>query len=114
VGDADPHIHVDVDLHADVEMRHTLSATFGLVGDLPSHASTGCGLEVPYAMTSTRPDNVTCLACREYAERRYLELAAYVEQLSHTPGTNVDIRQRAARATDQYLDIARRFADPQD
>jgi hypothetical protein len=113
VGESDPHIHVDVDLHADVAVRNMMSATFGLAGDLPSHASTGCGLQVPYAMTSTRPDNVTCLACREYAQRRYLELAAYVGRLSRTPGTDVDIRERAALATEQYLDIARRFADQQ-
>jgi hypothetical protein len=113
VAEFDPHIHVDVDLHAEVTVRHMMSATFGLVGDLPSHASTGCGLQVPYAMTSTRPDSVTCLACREYAQRRYLELAAYVERVSHTPGTEVRLSEQAARATGQYLDIARRFADPQ-
>jgi hypothetical protein len=64
-------------------------------------------------MTSTRPDTVTCLACREYAQRRYLELAEYVERLTHTPGTSADIRRRAGRANEQYLDIARRFAEPQ-
>ena len=113
MNEADPHIHVDVDLHADVTARHLLTSTFGLVGNLPSHASTGCGIRVPFAMTSTRPDNVTCLACREYAQRRYLELAAYVEQVSHLPGTSRDITERAARAREEYLDIARRFADPQ-
>jgi hypothetical protein len=113
VDEADPHIHVDVNLHADVTVRDMMSATFGLVGDLPTHASTGCGLQVPYAMTSMRPENVTCLACREHAHRRYLELAGYVGRLSQTPGTSVGIRERAARAAEQYLDIARRFAEPQ-
>ncbi|MFC6016184.1 hypothetical protein ACFP2T_08245 [Plantactinospora solaniradicis] len=56
---------------------------------------------------------VTCLACREYAQRRYLELAGYVERLPHVPGTSADIRERAARTNEQYLDIARRFAEPQ-
>jgi len=86
------------------------AATFGIVGDIPARASTGCGLQVPYVMTSTRPDNVTCLACREFAQRRYLELAAYVEQVTRAPGTGIDLRERAARAAEEYLDIARRFA----
>jgi hypothetical protein len=66
VGESDPHIHVDVDLHADVDVRHMLTATFGIVGNLPTRVSTGCGRQAPYAMTSTLPDKITCLACREH------------------------------------------------
>jgi hypothetical protein len=83
----DPHIHVDVKLHADVAVREVTAATFGLVGDLPSRATTGCGQDVPYAMTSAEPRTVTCLPCREYARRRYLELADSVERFGLTdPG----------------------------
>lgn len=112
MSEPDPHIHVDVDLHADAEVRTRMSATFGIAGDLPSHAGTGCGRQVPYAMTSTRPDTVTCLPCREYAQRRYVELAAYVESLSRSVGTDVHLRAQAARATGQYRQIAGQFADP--
>lgn len=112
MSEPDPHIHVDVRLHADAAVRDMMTATFGLAGDLPSRATTGCGLEVPYAMTSTRPENVTCLACREHAHRRYVELAAYVERLGRTPGMSVDISERVAGARAEYRDIARRFANP--
>lgn len=62
----DPHIHVELSvIHAEAATRDILAATFGLAGDLPSEVSTGCGVQVPYAMTSSRPENVTCLACRE-------------------------------------------------
>jgi hypothetical protein len=63
-------------------------------------------------MTSTRPGNVTCLPCREYAHRRYLELAAYVESLSRSPGTDVPIKAQAARAVGQYRHLAGQFAGP--
>ena len=63
-------------------------------------------------MTSTRPDNVTCLPSREYAQRRYLELAAYAESLSRSVGTDVPLREQAARATEQYRRIAGQYADP--
>jgi hypothetical protein len=106
----DPHIHVDVKLHADAAQRTMMAATFGLAGDLPSHATTGCGRRVAYAMTSVDPASVTCLPCREHAHRRFLELADQAEQLSRMPGTVVDAGQ-AARAAARYRNLARRFRD---
>ncbi|GAA0908298.1 hypothetical protein GCM10009557_82940 [Virgisporangium ochraceum] len=99
----DPHIHVDVKLHADVAVREMTAATFGLAGDLPSRATTGCGLDVPYAMTSTEPRTVTCLPCREYAHRRYLERAESAERFDQ-PGLDL-----GARAAAGYRDLARGF-----
>ena len=110
MGDADPHIHVDVELHAGVTVRDLTSATFGKATDLPSHARTGCGGEVPYLMTSARPDSVTCLPCREFAHRRYLELADYAESLSGRPVfSGVDLRAQAKRAAVEYRALASRF-----
>jgi hypothetical protein len=106
------HIHVDADLHADADMRSRLASTFGVAGDLPSHATTGCGLRVPYATTSTAPERVTCLPCREYAARRYEELAAYVDGVGRTPGMSPDISAQAVRACEQYRELARRFTQP--
>jgi hypothetical protein len=41
MGNADPHIHVEVNvLHADVALRDTLAATFGLAGDLSAEVDT--------------------------------------------------------------------------
>lgn len=64
-------------------------------------------------MTSTQPPKVTCLACREFAHGRYLELAAYVEQVSRTPGTPRDISARATSAAGRYRALAEQFGDPQ-
>jgi hypothetical protein len=108
VSEPDPHIHVDVRLHADVATRAIMASTFGLAGDLPARAATGCGLDVPYVMTSTEPGAVTCLACREYAHRRYLELAVEVDGLGRAPG--VDLGRQAATAAAAYRDLARRFS----
>jgi hypothetical protein len=103
VSPPDPHIHVDVKLHADVATRGITAAAFGLAGDLPSRATTGCGLDVPYAMTSTEPRAVTCLPCREYARRRYLELAESAERFGCS---GLDLGARAAAG---YRELARGF-----
>ncbi|MBM2622778.1 hypothetical protein JIG36_45490 [Actinoplanes sp. LDG1-06] len=105
----DPHIHVDAGLHADVRKRSMLASTFGLAADLPSHATTGCQLRVPYAMTSTAPTKVTCLACRDYAHRRYLELAEFVSKVDVTPGMGFELVGQAVRAAEQYRELARQF-----
>ncbi|NYI04373.1 hypothetical protein [Allostreptomyces psammosilenae] len=107
----DPHIHVDSKvLQSDAAVRNVLASTFGLVGDLPSHVTTGCGLRAPYAMTSPRPDRVTCLPCREHARREHLRFAEQVERLSGMPGSTVSPAQ-GKLAADRHRDLARRFSD---
>ena len=104
-------VHVDANLHADATMRDVLASTFGLVGNLPSHATTGCGLQVPYAMASSRQESVTCLACREFAHRRYLQLAGEVERMGRMPGVALDLRERAVGAAKRYRELAQEYAD---
>ncbi|KAA6212231.1 hypothetical protein CP973_22545 [Streptomyces albofaciens JCM 4342] len=107
----DPHIHVEVKvLHGDALVRNALASTFGLAGDLPSQVTTGCGLRVPYAMTSPRPDRVTCLACREHAQREHLRLAQEVERLSRMLGSIITPAQGKLVA-DWHRDLARKFSD---
>lgn len=108
------HTHVDADLHAEVSARHTLSATFGKVGSLPAEAMTGCGIRVPYAETATDPGAVSCPDCRDYAHRRYLELADYVVRATDIPGTPPDLRAQAARARVEYQELAGRYAAPRE
>lgn len=112
MSEPDPHVHVDVNLHADAAVRTMMASTFGLASDLPSRVTTGCGLEVPYAMTSSRPESVTCLACREYAHQRYLRLADQAEKLGHTPGIDPGIGAHAVRAVARYREIAASFVEP--
>lgn len=109
----DPHIHVESKvIHGDAAVRNILASTFGLAGDLPGQVTTGCGQRVPYAMTSPRPDSVTCLACREHARLAHLRLAEQVERLSRMPGSTIDPAE-GKQAADRYRELADRFSRPQ-
>ncbi|GAA4630324.1 hypothetical protein GCM10023196_055220 [Actinoallomurus vinaceus] len=108
---SDPHIHVQLDvIHADAAVRNMMASTFGLAGDLPSVVTTGCKLKVPYAMTSPRPESVTCLACREHAHRQHLRLAEEVERFGRMPGATISSAQ-ATLAAERHRELAKRFAD---
>lgn len=113
MSDTDPHIHVDRKvLEAGPAVRNLLSSVLGRVTDAPGVVTTGCGLDVPYAMTSPRPESVTCLACREHAHREYLRFADQVERLGRPgqiPGTDITGDQ-VAQAVARLRDLARRFA----
>jgi hypothetical protein len=107
---SDPHVHVDVSVtHGEAAARNVLASAFGLAGDLPAVVTTGCGLRVAYAMTSPRPESVTCLACRQYAGEHCLRLAAQVERLAASGGSQVSPGQ-AAQAAARYRDLAKRFS----
>lgn len=107
----DPHIHVQSKVvHGDAATRNVLASTFGLAGDLPNLVGTGCGLRVPYAMTSPRPDRVTCLACREHARREHLRFSEEVERLSRMAGSTISPAQ-GKLAADKHRDLAQRFSD---
>jgi hypothetical protein len=109
VGDTDPHIHVDVRFHADVASRERIAATFGLVADVPATVTTGCDLRVPLVMTSSHPEQVTCLACREFAHREHLRLAEQIERLGRMPGSMITPDQVSAVAA-RHRDAATKFA----
>ncbi|WP_412520573.1 hypothetical protein K8Z49_21950 [Actinomadura madurae] len=107
----DPHIHVDSKMaRGGAATRDLMASTFGLAGDLPSTVTTGCGLQVPYAMTSPHPKSVTCLPCREYASNEHRRLADMVENLGTMPGspiTPADAEQAAAA----HRTLAKNFSD---
>ena len=109
-----PHIHVDSKVvRSAAGMRNMLAATFGLAADLPPVVATGCGLQVPYAMTSERPESVTCLSCREYARQRHLAFAEMIEQrLSRTTAERTHVPP-AGRTAQAHCDLAKRFGSTQ-
>ncbi|MFD0883939.1 hypothetical protein ACFQ08_05130 [Streptosporangium algeriense] len=108
--EVDPHVHVERQvLQAGAAFRNVVVSTLGVVPDRPSVVTTGCGLQVPYAMTSPRPESVTCLPCREHAHGEYLGFAEQVERLSRMPGAPVPGDQ-AAEAARWARDIAQRFS----
>lgn len=110
MSETDPHIHVQQRvLEGGPTVRNLTSSILGRVPDAPSAVTTGCGLQVPYAMTSPRPESVTCLACREHAHGEYLRFADQVERLGPTPGVNVTGHQ-LAEAAERLRDLAKRFS----
>jgi hypothetical protein len=110
MSETDPHIHVAQKvLEAGPTVRNLISSMLGRVTDAPSVVTTGCGLRVPYAMTSPRPESVTCLACREHAHREYLRFAAQFERLGQMPAANITGDQ-VAEAAERLRDLAKRFS----
>lgn len=111
MSEADPHVHVEQNvLAAGPAVRNLMSSMLGRVPDAPSVVTTGCGARVPYAMTSARPESVTCLTCRVHAAREYLRRADQVERLGPLPGMSATSDQMAS-AVERLRDLARRFSD---
>src|SRR5690349_10340812 len=108
--ETDPHIHVERKvLEAGPAVRNLMSSLLGRTTDAPSVVTTGCGLQVPYVMTSPRPESVTCLACRDHAHREYLRFAEQIERLGVLPGVNITGDQLAA-AVARLRDLAKKFS----
>ncbi|BBH71460.1 hypothetical protein ACTI_81450 [Actinoplanes sp. OR16] len=105
---ADPHIHIDARLGGQAASRAVLASAFGLAADLPPTVRSGCGLEVARAMTSVRPESVTCLTCREFGAEAHERLAAQVESLGVLPGSPLTPAQ-VHEAAAHHRDLARRF-----
>ncbi|GAA5039112.1 hypothetical protein HNP84_003487 [Thermocatellispora tengchongensis] len=106
----DPHIHVEQKvMQAGAGFRNVIASSLGRAPDAPSVVTTGCGLQVPYAMTSHRPESVTCLPCREHAHREHLRFAEQVERLSRMPGAPV-AGDQAVKAAQWARDRAKRFS----
>lgn len=113
MSETDPHIHVERKVvEAGADFRNTATSLLGVAPNRPSIVTTGCGRQVPYAMTSPRPESVTCLPCREHAHREYQQLADQVQRLSDLPGlTNTGITDdQAAEAVNRLRDLAKRFS----
>ena len=107
----DPHIHVAADIGAGLATRKVLASTFGLVADSPSVVESGCGRDVPVAMTSRKPESVTCLPCREHAAAQHREAAEQVERLARMGGFAHE-PDRVQLAVQAHKELSRRFADP--
>jgi hypothetical protein len=110
MSETDPHVHVEQRvLDGGPTLRNMISSMLGRAVDAPSVVTTGCGLQVPYAMTSPRPESVTCLACREHAHGEYLRSADQIERMGPMPGGEITDDQVAA-AAERLRGLARRFS----
>ncbi|RDI63940.1 hypothetical protein [Nocardia pseudobrasiliensis] len=112
MSEADPHIHVEQHIvRTGADARNAMVSMLGFAPDLPSVVTTGCRVRVPFAMTSLHPEKVTCLPCREFAQREYLRLADQITLASRMPGVNITAAQ-AAEAAAGLRDIGGRFGAP--
>jgi hypothetical protein len=65
----DPHVHAEKTLlpgFGHQAIRVLIADAVEATPDLPKTVGTGCGLRRPFASTSTVPEEITCLACREW------------------------------------------------
>jgi hypothetical protein len=105
----DPHIHVERQVvQAGADYRNLIAATLGAVTDEPAEVTTGCGIRVPYAMTSPHPERVTCLPCREHAQREHRQFAQNMANMGRMPGLPVSAED-LAKAVRRHRDLAERF-----
>ena len=85
----DPYVHAEktsLPGFGHKAIRALITDALGATPDLPKTVGTGCGLRRPLASTSTVPEEITCLPCRDWLRgeclfwadtaARALELAA--------------------------------------
>lgn len=113
----DPHIHAEKTLlpgFGHRAIRALLTDAVGVAPDLPKTVGTGCRLRRLLASTSTVPEEITCLACREWLRGECLfwaDTAASTIGLlsvrSEWPGSPSAAELRAEERT--YRQLAARF-----
>jgi recombinational DNA repair protein (RecF pathway) len=106
----DPHVHAEkmpIPGFGHAAMRDLIATTIGVAPDLPKTVTTGCGKRRPIAATSTVPERVTCLACREYAAGQYLEHALLAEAL--LADAEAELWAAAKVTPDQLAEQAREY-----
>ncbi len=113
----DPHIHVEktpMPGFGNAEIRGLIVEALGVVPNLPKTVGTGCGRRRPMAMTSTVPERVTCLACREYARAEQLKWAEMADAAGSLPPIRGENRPRPdfAAIARRHRATAARYASP--
>jgi hypothetical protein len=111
----DPHIHAEktpAPGFGHVAMRLIITEATGFVPDLPKTVGTGCGLRRPLTMTSTVPEKITCLPCREWAAAQLLQWAQFsacLVPLTAEPGYQGPSADDLLDEERTYRDLAARF-----
>lgn len=65
----DPHVHAEktsLPGFGHQAIRALITDAVGVAPDLPKTVRTGCGLRRPLGSTSTVPEQITCLPCRDW------------------------------------------------
>lgn len=116
----DPYVHAEktsLPGFGHQAIRALLTDALGVTPDLPKTVGTGCGLRRPLASTSTVPEEITCLACREWLRGECLfwaDTAARALELSMAearPGSptadDLRVEERTYRALAARSEVAR-------
>ena len=113
----DPYVHAEktsLPGFGHKAIQALLTDALGVIPDLPKTVGTGCGLRRPFASTSTVPEQITCLACREWLRGECLfwaDTAARALELAGRPGfpTAEDLRgeERTYRALAARFEVSR-------
>jgi hypothetical protein len=93
----DPHVHAEktpMPGFGHAAIRGIITEAIGVAPSLPKTVRTGCGVRRPFAMTSTVPEKITCLACRDWARAEYLLWAG----MAHAAAELAEAEPRAAIA----------------
>ena len=112
----DIHVHAEKTLlpgFGHEAIRALITDAVGIAPDLPKTVGTGCGLRRPLASTSTVPEEITCLPCREWLRGECLFWADAAAQAVSIPaqaartGSPTVAELRAEERT--YRALAARF-----
>ena len=113
----DPHVHAEktsLPGFGHKAIQALITDALGVTPDLPKTVGTGCGLRRPFASTSTVPEQITCLSCREWLRGECLfwaDTAARAIELAGRPGfpTAEDLRgeERTYRALAARFEVTR-------
>ena len=85
----DPYVHAEKTLlpgFGHQAIRALLTDALGVAPDLPKTVGTGCGLRRPLSSTSTVPEQITCLPCREWLRGECLFWADAAARAIEHPG----------------------------
>jgi hypothetical protein len=88
----DPHKHVEKTPFpgfGQVAMTDLIGRAIGIAPDLPKTVGTGCGRRRQLSDTTTVPENITCLACADYARAQQIQAAENAEALMTLGGTRL-------------------------
>jgi len=64
-----------------IAMTDLIGRATGVAPELPETVGTGCGRRRRLSDTTTVPENVTCLACADYARAQQIQAAGNAEAL---------------------------------
>jgi hypothetical protein len=115
----DPYVHAEktsLPGFGHQAIRALITDALGVAPDLPKTVGTGCGVRRPLASTSTVPEEITCLPCREWLRGECLfwaDTAAFTIELlsvrSEWPVSPSAAELRAEERT--YRSLAARFEE---